>query len=145
MSVDARREGWRSTSTARFQKLRMGQLVPGAKLVEKSVGAIDGRAQLKGQGNSTAAVLGTANGRVDLVSGGGEVSNLLLEFGGRRHRRDRRVLGRRRQEGGAALRRRWRSTSKDGMMTSEVFVIDTDDTYFGGQGHDQPARTRRST
>ena len=43
---------------SRFQKLHLGQLVPGAKLVEESVGALDGRVQLKGTGTSMAAVLG---------------------------------------------------------------------------------------
>jgi uncharacterized protein involved in outer membrane biogenesis len=132
-AVDARGAKVLVDLDSRFQKLHLGQLVPGAKLVEESVGALDGRVQLKGSGTSMAAVLGTSNGRVDVVSGGGQVSNLLLEFGGADIGEiitffiggDRKVELR-----CAAMA----FSAKDGVMASEAIVIDTDDTYFGGKG-----------
>ncbi len=78
----ARQERWRSTSTARSGSCTSASSCRRPKLLEKSLGAIDGRTRFKGHGNSVAAVLGTANGRVDLMSGGGQVSNLMLEFAG---------------------------------------------------------------
>ena len=132
-AVDARGAKVLVDLDSRFQKLHLGQLVPGAKLIEESVGALDGRVQLKGTGASLAAVLGTSNGRVDVVSGGGEVSNLLLEFGGADIGEiigffvggDKKVELR-----CAAMA----FNAKDGIMASEAIVIDTDDTYFGGKG-----------
>jgi uncharacterized protein involved in outer membrane biogenesis len=132
-TVDARSRQVVVDVDSRFQKLRLGQLIPGAKLVEESVGALDGRVQLKGRGNTTAAVLGSANGRVDVVSGGGEVSNLLLEFGGA----DLGEIigfwvgGDKKVELRCAV---MAFNAKDGLMTSEAIVVDTDDTYFGGKG-----------
>jgi uncharacterized protein involved in outer membrane biogenesis len=132
-AVDARAQPVVVDLDSRFQKLHLGQLVPGAKVVEESVGALDGRLQLKGTGTSMAAVLGSANGRVDLVSGGGEVSNLLLEFGGADIGEIIGFLvgGDRKVELRCAA---MAFSAKDGIMSSEAIVIDTDDTYFGGKG-----------
>ena len=132
-SVDARTRDVVVDLDSRFQKLHLGQLVPGAKIVEESVGALDGRVQLKGRGNSTAAVIGSANGRIDLVSGGGEVSNLLLEFGGADLGEITKFLvgGDQKVELRCAVAA---FNAKDGLLTSETIVVDTDDTYFGGKG-----------
>jgi len=132
-AVDARGKQVVVDLDSRFQKLHLGQLVPGAKLVEESVGALDGRVQVKGTGTSMAAVLGSSNGRVDLVSGGGEVSNLLLEFGGADFGEIIGFLvgGDRKVELRCAA---MAFNAKDGVMASEAIVIDTDDTYFGGKG-----------
>jgi uncharacterized protein involved in outer membrane biogenesis len=132
-TVDARAARPVVDIDSRVRRLRLGQLVPGAKVVEESVGALDGRVQLKGAGRSLAAVLGSANGRVDLLSGGGEVSNLLLEFGGADFGEiigfwvggDRKVALR-----CAVMAFR----AREGMLTAEALVVDTDDTYFGGRG-----------
>ncbi len=133
VTVDARREKLGVDVDSVFRKLHIGRLVPGAKLVEKSFGAIDGRARLKGQGNSVAAVLGTSSGRLDLMSGTGEVSNLLLEFAGA----DLAEIVKFWIGGDQTAELRCGVASFNvnaGLMTSEVFVIDTDDTYFGGAG-----------
>jgi uncharacterized protein involved in outer membrane biogenesis len=133
VSVDARGKKLAVDIDSNFRKLRIGQLIPQAKMLEKSLGAIDGRTRFKGQGNSAAAVLGTANGRLDLMSGSGEVSNLLLEFAGADIAEIVKFwIGGDRQ---AELRCGVVSFNvKEGLMTSEAFVIDTDDTYFGGTG-----------
>jgi len=133
VSVDARGKNLGVDVDSTFRKLRIGQLVPKAELLEKSLGAIDGRTRFKGQGNSVAAVLGTANGRLDLMSGGGEMSNLLLEFAGADIAEIVKFwIGGDQQ---VALRCGVVAFNvKDGLMTSDAFVIDTDDTYFGGKG-----------
>ena len=116
-----------------FRALRINKLVPGTEKLDTSLGAIDGKVRLKGQGNSAASVLGTSNGRVDLVSRGGETSNLLAEFAGVDFGEIIKFFVGGDQSiqlscGIAAF------NVKDGTMTSEAFVIDTDDTYIGGEG-----------
>jgi uncharacterized protein involved in outer membrane biogenesis len=113
--------------------LRISKLVPGTELLDTSLGAIDGKIRLKGRGNSVASVLGTSNGRVDLVSRGGETSNLLAEFAGVDFGEIIKFF----VGGDKAIELRCSVAAfnvKDGLMTSEAFVIDTNDTYIGGEG-----------
>lgn len=133
IAVDARQTKLAVDTDTRFRQLHINKLIPGTDMLDKSFGAIHGRAQFKGQGNSAAAVLGSSNGRLDLLSGGGQISNLLLEFGGADIAEIVKfwVGG----DQNAELRCGVIGFNvKDGLMTSEVFVIDTDDTYFGGEG-----------
>lgn len=133
VSVNAQKRDLAVDIDSRFRQLRIAQLVPRAELLEKSFGAINGRAQLKGHGNSAAAVLGTSNGRLDLLSGGGEMSNLLLEFAGA----DLAEIVRFWVGGDQQVALHCGVMSfhvQNGLMRNEVFVIDTDDTYFGGEG-----------
>ncbi len=139
VSVDARGKALAVDLDSTFRKLHIGQLVPQAKLLEKSLGAIDGRTRFKGHGNSVAAVLGSANGRVDLMSGGGQVSNLMIEYAGA----DIAEIVKFWVGGDRQVELRCGVVTfsvKDGIMASDVFVIDTDDTYFGGTGSVKPAR-----
>ena len=133
VSVDARGKTLAMDVDSTFRKLRIGQLVPRAELLSKSLGAIDGRTRLKGQGNSVAAVLGTADGRIDLMSGGGQMSNLLIEYAGA----DIAEIVKFWMGGDQQVELRCGVLAfdvKNGLATSNVFVIDTDDTYFGGKG-----------
>jgi uncharacterized protein involved in outer membrane biogenesis len=126
VSVDARGKSLGVEVDSTFRKLRIGQLVPKAELLEKSLGSIDGRTRFKGQGNSVATVLGSANGRVDLMSGGGQVSNLMLEYAGADIAEIVKfwIGGDQQASWPARLQR------ESGLMTSDAFVIDTDDTYL---------------
>ncbi len=65
-----------------IRKLKLSELVPKAESLKDAVGLIDGRLVLKGTGNSVAAMFASANGDVQAIMGGGEVSNLLLELAG---------------------------------------------------------------
>ena len=116
-----------------FRQLHINKLVPGTDALDQSFGAVDGRVQLKGRGNSAAAVLGTSNGRIDLVSRGGEMSNLLVEVAGL----DGAEILKFFVGGDKEIQLRCGIAAfkvKDGVMVSEAFVIDTDDTYIGGEG-----------
>jgi AsmA family protein len=89
--------------------------------------------QLKGTGNSVAAVLGTSNGRVDLLSRGGAVSNLALEVAGA----DIGEIARFFLGGDKEIQLRCgvaAFSARDGVLTAEALVVDTDDTYLGGEG-----------
>jgi uncharacterized protein involved in outer membrane biogenesis len=116
-----------------FQALHINKLVPGTDLLDESFGAVDGRVQLKGNGNSLAGVLGTSSGRIDLVSRGGQMSNLLVEVAGL----DGAEIVKFFVGGDKEVQLRCGIAAfnvKDGVMTSEAFVVDTDDTYIGGEG-----------
>lgn len=116
-----------------FKKLSLNKLFPTVKLTKTSMGMIGGQAKFTGTGNSFAQLLATANGRMGVSMGGGRISNLLLEimgidgaeiikflFGG-----DRTVLVRCMVADFKVI---------DGLMRTEVLVLDTTDTNISGQG-----------
>jgi len=131
--VDARSTALTMSVSSTFKNLRISQLVPKAEILNESFGAVDGRLQLKGTGNSTATALATSNGRIDLYSRGGKVSNLLMEYAGT----DIAEIVRFWVGGDQQIQLRCgivAFTVKNGLMTSETLVVDTDDTYIGGKG-----------
>lgn len=116
-----------------FKKLSLNKLFPTVKLTKTSMGLIGGQAKFTGTGNSFAQLLATANGRMGFSMAGGRISNLLLEimgidgaeiikflFGG-----DKTVLVR-------CMVTDFKVTN--GLMRTEVFVLDTTDTNISGQG-----------
>ena len=64
------------------QGLELKQLFPKVGNAPASVGRLAARADLKGRGNSVAALLGTANGEVSAVISEGSVSKFVLEAAG---------------------------------------------------------------
>ena len=116
-----------------FKRLSLNKLFPTVELTETSIGLIGGRAKFTGSGNSFAQLLASADGQAGFSMSGGQISNLLLEiigidgaeiikflFGG-----DKTV----------AVRCMVADFKvKDGLMTTDVFVIDTADTNISGDG-----------
>lgn len=133
IAVNARQDRIAIDTDTSFRQLHINKLVPGTDLLDKSFGAVNGRAQLKGVGNSTAAMLGTSNGQVSMYSTGGKISNLIVEAAGLDVAEVVKfwVGGDRTAELRCAVAS---FNVKDGLMKSEVFIIDTDDTFFGGEG-----------
>jgi hypothetical protein len=64
------------------RKLKLKQLFPGVKSMEKSLGELNGDAALTGTGNSVAALLGTSNGETKLLINDGVISRSLMELAG---------------------------------------------------------------
>jgi uncharacterized protein involved in outer membrane biogenesis len=62
--------------------LQLRKLFPTVKLMNTSLGEINGNAVLTGDGNSVAALLGTSDGEAKLLVNNGTVSKLLLEEAG---------------------------------------------------------------
>jgi uncharacterized protein involved in outer membrane biogenesis len=62
--------------------LQLRKLFPTVKLMNTSLGEINGDAALTGDGNSVAALLGTSDGEAKLLVNNGTVSKLLLEEAG---------------------------------------------------------------
>ena len=133
IAVDARNKVISSDINTSFRNLHINKLVPGTEVLNDSFGAIDGKVQLKGRGNSAAGILGTSTGRIDLVSRGGQVSNLVMEAAGA----DIAEIVKFFVGGDQKIELRCGVMAfnvKDGVMSSEALVVDTDDTYIGGEG-----------
>lgn len=117
---------------ARFRNLGLDGLLPKLAKTIKNAGRIDGRAKLAGRGSSFAEVLSRANGDIGLVMVGGEMSNLLLEITGLDGAEAVKFL----LGGDRAVPVRCAAasfTSKEGLLTSEVLVLDTEDTNITGR------------
>ena len=131
---DARSSRINARIDTQFQRLHINRLVPRAGILESALGTIDGNARLAGSGNSTAAMLGVADGRLALVSAGGNISSLLVALAGANGAKILQllVLGDREVKlhcGAAAF------NVQQGVMTSDVLVVDTGDTNISGGGN----------
>jgi AsmA family protein len=134
VQVNARDSNKLATSgDVNFRKLHINKLIPGTEKLDQSFGAVDGRIKLAGTGNSTAAILGSANGRIDLFSPGGQISNLVMEYAGA----DLAEIVKFWLGGDQQIQLRCGVMSfdvKGGVASSNAIVVDTDDTYIGGEG-----------
>jgi len=79
---DGSRDPARFSLNMKVQHLQLPRLLPRAKALRDSVGTLGGSVELRGGGNSTAAVLGSASGSISLIMGQGRISNLVLELAG---------------------------------------------------------------
>lgn len=64
------------------RQLRLKQLFPTVKSMQRALGALNGDAALSGSGNSVAALLGSASGEVKLLVNDGVISRALMEIAG---------------------------------------------------------------
>ena len=80
--VDARQSPIRFGLETRVENLELPKLVKNGKLMEDSIGSINGELKLQGQGDSIAEAMATSNGSLGAIMGEGRISNLLLEVAG---------------------------------------------------------------
>lgn len=130
---DARESKISTRVETQFQSLHINRLAPRAEILKNALGTINGNAKLAGSGNSIADMLGVADGRLGLVSSGGDVSNLMLAIAGANGAKILRflVLGDRNAKLHCAVAG---FNVKQGLMASEVLVVDTSDTNITGSG-----------
>lgn len=133
LSIDARQELLIVGGDFQFKRINLGQLFPKSAMAKRSTGLVGGRAVLKGEGNSFADLMASADGTVGLAMGGGRVSNLLLEIVGLDAAEVLRYLfGRDRT---VRLRCAVADFSvQDGIMQTRSVVIDTTDTNINMDG-----------
>lgn len=62
------------------RRLQLKQLMPNVELMQKTLGELNGDAQLRGTGNSVAALLGSSNGNLKVLMNDGVVSRNLMEI-----------------------------------------------------------------
>lgn len=116
------------------KSLELSKMFRDVRLTKSSFGKIHGDFDLKGRGNTTAQMLGTATGNVALLMGQGQISNLLLEIAGLDGAEIIKFLFR----GDENVKLRCAATAfdvKNGLMTSRALVLDTDDTVVYGDGN----------
>lgn len=113
--------------------VQLNQLFPAVETTKSSLGKVSGQFDLKGRGNSLAQMLGTSSGDVAVLTGKGEMSNILLEFMGLDGGEIIKFLVR----GDRNVRLRCAAAAfevKQGLMTTKTIVLDTTDTVINGRG-----------
>ena len=77
--LDGRRSPIRAAAALNARKLELAQLFPMLDRSKTSLGEFNGTLDLKGRGDTVAAMLGSADGQVSMLIDGGEISKLMLE------------------------------------------------------------------
>ncbi|XTZ38603.1 AsmA family protein [Salmonella enterica] len=62
------------------RRLKLKELMPDVELMQKTLGEMNGDAEIRGVGNSVAALLGTSNGNLKLLMNDGLISRNLMEI-----------------------------------------------------------------
>lgn len=115
------------------RRLQLNKLFPAEALMKSGLGTVTGKVELEGRGNTTADVLASSSGNLALLTGRGQISNILLEFVGLDGGEIIKFL----VGGDRNVRMRCAAAAfdvKDGLMTTRTFVLDTEDTVVQGDG-----------
>ncbi|WP_435815168.1 AsmA family protein [Xanthomonas campestris pv. incanae] len=131
--MDARNPVISTQLQAAIRGIRLDKLFPDATLAKQASGAIGGDLDLKGRGNSIAAMLGTADGSIGVGMGRGHVGNLIMELAGLDIAESLKYLVTRDRQipvrcifGDFGVR--------DGVMQSRALAFDSTDTIIIGEG-----------
>ncbi|HEY4466966.1 MAG TPA: AsmA family protein [Klebsiella sp.] len=68
------------TANLQARRLKLKALMPNVKMMQKTLGEMNGDVQLRGTGNSVAALLGNSNGNLKLLMNDGLISRNLMEI-----------------------------------------------------------------
>lgn len=131
--MDARASTLRTQARIAARGLDLDRLLPDVERARSAIGRVGGDIVLRGEGNSIARMLATADGDVAIGMGRGQISNLVIELAGLDVAEavkfllteDRRVPVR------CAF---GDFTVADGVMTARSFAFDTTDTIILGEG-----------
>jgi uncharacterized protein involved in outer membrane biogenesis len=131
LRIDANARPVQAQARLDGRALHLDKLVPASRSMRDSIGQLQAQVDLTARGASVRDMLASSNGRLALLMGEGEISNLLLEIAGLDGAEiikffaggDRRVQVR---CGVAAF------NVENGLMTSRVLLFDTSDTVFNG-------------
>lgn len=131
--LDARKDTIDTRLQASIRKVQLGKLFPDAKLAEQASGGISGDIDLRGQGNSVAAMLGSSDGSVAVGMGRGHIGNLIMELAGLDVAESLKFLFTGDKQ--IPLRCAWGDFGvARGVMTSTALAFDTEDTLILGEG-----------
>lgn len=72
----------RGTADIQARRLQLKQLMPKVESMQKTLGELNGDADLRGRGNSVAELLGTSDGNLKLLMNDGLISRNLMEIVG---------------------------------------------------------------
>lgn len=131
--MDARKDVIDTRLLAEVRRLELSRLFPDVELTKDAAGRLAGRFNIAGQGNSIAAMLGTADGDIAVGMGRGEISNLLVELAGLDvYEAVKYLIGKDRK---VAVRCAFADFGvKRGVMQSRALAFDTADTIIVGEG-----------
>ena len=133
ISLDGSRAPMRGVLKLDARHLKLKQLFPTFEPMRTSFGEINGDADLTAQGNSIAALLGSANGELKLLMNDGAISKTLLETAGLNVGNI--VIGK--LFGDKTVQINCAASdlaAKNGLFDTRLFVFDTDDAVINVTG-----------
>jgi uncharacterized protein involved in outer membrane biogenesis len=134
ITIDARQDkALRSEFNVDFRNIKVAQLFPTMPNIAKGVGELGAQIRLKGTGNSIADAAANADGSVSAAIANGRISNMLDAIAGLNGGKALGLLITGDKDiavncGGAYF------GVKDGIGSSQLFVIDTEQTRVDGSG-----------
>lgn len=131
ITVDARQDKLKGAADVDFRNIQIAKLFPSMPKVAQGAGTIGAQIRLRGEGNNVADLLGSSNGTAGVAISDGRISNLLdaaVSLNGGKLlplwlTGDHDIAIR---CGGAAF------DVKNGVATSTLFVVDTEQTRIDG-------------
>lgn len=132
--MDARNAVITTQLKAGIRGIRLDQLFPDATLAKQASGAIGGELDLRGRGNSIAAMLGSADGSIGVGMGRGHVGNLIMELAGLDIAESLKYLITKDRQ--IPVRCIFGDFGvQDGLMQSRALAFDSTDTIIVGEGN----------
>lgn len=131
--LDARQQPIRARADLKARKISIARLFPTFDQNRASIGQVNGDIDLRGRGDSVAAMLGSADGKLAMVVNGGEISKLMMESVGL-HLLEILQL---KISGDKPIRIRCGVADfdvKQGVMRPNILVFDTDISRIAGSG-----------
>jgi uncharacterized protein involved in outer membrane biogenesis len=123
--LDGRRAPLAGKAQLQANRFKLKELFPNVQAMRSSLGELNGKADLAGTGNSVAALLGTANGNLQMLVNDGTISRNLMEIAGLNV--GNYLVGR--LFGDEEVKINCAAADlgmKDGLMTPRLFVFDTE-------------------
>jgi uncharacterized protein involved in outer membrane biogenesis len=133
IKMDGQKDPIAATTTLRVKDLQLPKLFPTMEKNQGSIGDINGLIELAGRGDSVGAMLGSANGKVGLFMDGGKISRFMMELAAL----DVWGAAKVKLEGDEPIDIRCAIAdfaAKDGVLNTNVFVVDTQVVNVGGEG-----------
>lgn len=131
LRIDANAKPAQAQARLDGRALELSRLVPASKTLRESIGKLQAQIDMTARGGSVRQMLASSNGRLALLMGEGEISNLLLEFAGL----DGGEIIKFFTEGDQRVQVRCAVAAfdvQDGQMSSRALLFDTTDTVFNG-------------
>ncbi len=132
--VDARSQPPRVAIDLALERIGLNALLQEYDVRANAFGRLGGGIELRGQGDSLAAILGTAAGSVEFVMRGGQVDALLASLAGQDITRILNALGL--EEGARTPLRCFIAdfAAADGVLDARTLILDTPDVLVVGAG-----------
>jgi uncharacterized protein involved in outer membrane biogenesis len=133
IKLDGQKDPIAAATNLRVRDLELPKLFPTMKENQASIGDINGLVELAGRGDSVGEMLGTADGKIGLFMDGGKISRFMMELVAL----DIWGVARVKLRGDEPIAIRCALADfgvKNGMMSTNAFVFDTDVVNVGGDG-----------